>query len=130
MHRQKIVVVVGVRVYLVKDDPEAMVRRDNRAVETPHVAQDPMVRITVIFPDHFILPLSLRSPLRLRVAVRNPRGKSDTELDFVHFWVSNMQPEAAWSSQSVELNRDRGEQPMSEKSIRPRDADGRWRVHH
>ena len=54
-HRQKNVVVVCVRVYPVKDDPKGMVRRDKIAVENPRrVAHDSMVRITVIYPDHFI----------------------------------------------------------------------------
>jgi hypothetical protein len=51
--------------------------------------------------------------------------RATPELDFVQFSVSNRQPVVAWLNQRVVLNRDRGEKPMSEKLIHPRDADAR-----
>jgi hypothetical protein len=79
----------------------------------------------MIYIDISDVPDLLRIAEEVRTT-RTPRTlRRDNELDFVQFAVSNRQPVAAWLNQRVALNRDRGEKPLSEKSIRPRDADAR-----
>ena len=94
-----------------------------RALELAQVvaAQAPLAVRATLASARLSIAQSEEAPIqRLR-----PDLQTIMQLDFVQFAVSNRQPVAAWLNQRVALNRDRGEKRLSEKSIRPRDADAR-----